>query len=325
MKWISIEEMVKELNLDIDLSDKTDIKSEIRKQLSLIHPDKNNGQFSSDSAKERFNKLTLALEYLEEQKSESQSLILRNQFLAIIHAINDAFSPFKEEALGRARAECHNAYKLARKKKYILPRLSSGIFAACCGFIITFAEQLKTHPFLTYSRLERCSAAEFYLRESVKPESYETLQKASEICADARMKSILPILLFLFFLSSLFFLLTWVSERVDNARSEWLLSEEGLRTILRQVLLKKCDDQEIEDKIKFTKRDLESEIIRYYTFKTKVRSSLAEKTAKLYIEELSNRDIIKRVKSTSLDAIYTVKKAILNDLTKGENKLGQRA
>jgi hypothetical protein len=144
MRWTSTSEMIKDLNLQLDSSDEIAIKSEIRKELSQIHPDKNNGQFNSDSDKERFNKLTLALDFLEEEKKESQALISTNQPTAIVQAITNSLAPTTEERLNRKRDECRSIHKAAVKSRYFFPRLGSGVFAAFCGLLITFAEQLKT-------------------------------------------------------------------------------------------------------------------------------------------------------------------------------------
>src|SRR5687768_402523 len=103
MSWNSIRELVEDLNLEVNPSNETAVKTEVRKQLFLIHPDRNNGQFSSDSTKERFSKLTKALEYLEEQKRESLELVTRNQLSALVQAFNDALTPFREERLEQTR------------------------------------------------------------------------------------------------------------------------------------------------------------------------------------------------------------------------------
>src|SRR4051812_9688786 len=108
MQWTSISELVKDLNLESDSSDESSIKSEIRKRLSLIHPDKNNGQFISDGVKEQFYVLTQALDFLEVKEKESQSLIAITQSSALIQAITNALVPTKEERLNQERNDCRS-------------------------------------------------------------------------------------------------------------------------------------------------------------------------------------------------------------------------
>lgn len=336
MRWSSIDELIKDLELEIDSSDEASVKSEIRKQLSIIHPDKNNGRFSSDSAKERFNKLTEALKFLSKRKKESQALISIDPPSAIIKAITTALAPTKEERLNRERDECRNIRKSAIRSRYFFPRLRSGFFAGLCGLLVTFGEQLKTHPlfsqFLTlkceYSRAYRLARNEsldsIADRLNTSDPVRESFNIALKACTEERLKILLPILTILFIYFGVLFLLTWVNERRDEAKGEWLLSEEGLRSILRQVLRKKSGPLQGTGNVFFTNRDFESEIQGLYKSKKKyklpfrhyeeISSSFAEKTAKIHLEELASRSIIKRIEGSKFDVTYEIEREIADEL-----------
>jgi hypothetical protein len=127
--------------------------------------------------------------------------------------------------------------------------------------------------------------------------------------------------LFLFFCSGLFFLLTWVLERRDAARSEWLLSEEGRRVILRKMLEKHFL---MGEPIRFTLREFISEIREFGMSKNRIpflsptilSRSLAETMAKIHIEELESRGAIKRDNTSKLDVVYEIQQDTLNELRK---------
>jgi hypothetical protein len=105
MSWLSLKEMVEELGFKADLNDVDSLKSEIRKQLSILHPDKNNGEFSSPDAKERFNKLTQALDFIDKHRDETQALVPINQVTAIVKAVGEAIAPSREDRVAKTTNE----------------------------------------------------------------------------------------------------------------------------------------------------------------------------------------------------------------------------
>ena len=135
------------LKLEATSSDESAVKSELRQKIALIHPDKNNGRFASENDRLRFEELTKALDFLENRNKQTQAITLKDTPSAILQHINGALIPTTEEVLERKKDDCRSAYKRAAKSRYFFPRLKSGFFAGLCGLLLTFAEQLKTHPF----------------------------------------------------------------------------------------------------------------------------------------------------------------------------------
>lgn len=339
MKWNSLSEMIEDLKLEADPSDEASVKAEVRHKISIIHPDKNNGQFASESAKERYVELTEALKFLESRNKQSQAIVSVDTS-AIVQAISRTLVPTKEEILNRKQDECRTAYKLAVKSRYFFPRLKSGFFAGLCGLLLTFAEQLKVHPFFSqlltvgYSfspYFYRCLDEERQLQLSRGVNLNQNLDALNQAYsaalnkyAAARLSWLLPVLFILFIYSGVIFLFTWVNERKEEITSEWLLSEDGLRYILRQVLQRKSGLPEKANTIRFTKRDLASEIREMYKRKRRIRlpfqsygeiaSSFVEKTAKLHLDELSSRGIIRKIEKPKLDITYEVVEEIANEL-----------
>jgi len=288
MAWLSIREIVEELGLRTAVNDTDGLKSELRKEVSRLHPDKNNGEFSSTAAKERFNQLTQALEFLDRQSEESQALVPISQVTAIVKAVIEAISPSRDDRVSKST----NEYRAARRSEvastYKLSRLSSGVFAAICGAILAFSGSLRDNA-IFYPLVRRTENQLFVLS--------------------------------LFLCSGLFFFLTWILERRDEARSEWLLSEDG-----RRFLLKKLLEHHLlmGEPIKFTLRELISEIREFgmsrnripFLSPTVISRSLAESMAKIHIEELESRGAIKRDNSSKLDVVYQVQHETLDEFRK---------
>lgn len=346
MKFQSINQIKEEFNI------KGENISEIRKQLleilKQIHPDNNNGKFKSESDQGRFTLLTEALEFLKNE-NYSEALVSTDKNTDILNFTkNELTLAEKEERINQKKEECRNVNREYQKSRYFLPRLGSGFFSGFCALLIAFAEQLKTHPLfsqiLGWGKLGRFG---FYRDEyRVKDHSYESYvelmmnntperaeflnqyKQYSDSLVASRLDLLLLILLILFIYSGLLFILTWIRERKDQAKSEWLLSEEGLRYIFQQLATQKITGQEQGKYIQFTKRDLETEIKKFYErqsrwrlpfqAKSKISPSFTEKTAKLYIEEMTNRNLLKIVQAPKFDITYEVKREIIDDLI-GEN------
>lgn len=321
--------MVQDLGLQVDPSDENAIKAEIRKQLSALHPDRNNGQFSSENSRERFDKLTKALDYLEQWKKDSQALIPVNQVYALVQSINDALAPSAKTKLDSIKNECVANHKRETKARYRLPRFSSGVFAGLCGIIITFAGQLKEHPlFSQLLKFGFSGSRQYYEFEERMSENRpneipsELFKNALDSYVNQRLNFYLYILLILFICSGILFILTWMFERKAEARGEWLLSEDGLRYIFERVLQKNSINRKVQDQIQFTKRDLVSEITKKYKRRRrlpfqneyKISPSLADKIATFYIEQLEYQNIAKKTASPRLDPIYETRIEVLDDL-----------
>lgn len=329
MSWLSIKEMVQDLGLQVDPSDETVIKNEIRKELSALHPDKNEGRFSSETARERFVALTKAVDYLDQLNSESQALIPVNQVHTLLLTIKDAIEVSSANNLDTTRNECVAVHKKEAKAKYRVPRLGSAIFGSLCGIIIAFAGQLKEHPLFSQILkfgFRQSSQYQYFLERSQELRPTETEEglftDALNSYMSQRLTLYLYFLLLLFICSGILFLLTWLSERKAEARGEWLMSERGLRYIFERVLRRNAGNEKTASQIQFSKRDLTLEIKtalkrkRRLPFQSEyaISTSLADKTAGYYIEKLERENIAKRIASPGFDRLYQTRAEVLLEL-----------
>jgi hypothetical protein len=335
----SINQIKEQFNLESE--NISELKKQILQILKQIHPDNNSGEFKSESDKEKFTLLTEALEFLNNENN-SEALIAPDKNTDITNFAKNALTiAEQEERINQKKDECRSVNKASSKSRYFFPRLGSGILFSFCGLIVAFAEQLKTHPLfnpiLSWGKLSNSDFEKVYKSGDVflyydemlsgarnEVELLAEYKKYSAAFSQSRLSNILIFLLILFLYSGLLLILTWIQERKDEAKSEWLLSEEGLRYIFKNFAAQKITGQERQKEIQFNRRELETEIKKFYEkqgwlkipfrAKSRISPSFAEKTAKVYLEEMLNKRLIKVVEAPKFDVTYEIKREIINDL-----------
>ena len=196
MNWTSLDEMVSDIGLTAAPNDVTAVRRELRKCLAETHPDRNGGDFQSKDDEAQFNRLRMALDYVDKVTEEAKALVPITQLPAIVKAIGDMRIAPVDVRVSQLTTECKSEARTDIKSRYSLPRIGSGVFAAVCGFLVTFGQTFKDHPLLG-------QIADSYVTQMF--------------------------LLVLAVYAGLFFALTWYAERRQEARLEWLLSEAGRR------------------------------------------------------------------------------------------------
>ena len=287
MTWTSIEQIVRGLRLDSRFDDYDGLKRELRIKIAELHPDKKGGEFSSSEDEGRYNSALSAYEFVNLLCHESTALVSVTQLPAIIKAVRDAQLGSTQQQVGQLRAECREENRLDAHNRYALPRISSGVFAAVCASLFTFSGSLAEHPLLG-------------------------------ILAKNMIFQIS--LLVLAFYAGIFFLLTWVQERKEDALADYLMSEKARRKIFDQVLHKTRVLSEDVSSQQFTIRDVmdvvdtqwtghrhykSSSIFKSVLFGNRgVKPSLIEKITLIHLLELEKRGAIHQIEAPSMDSIY---------------------
>jgi len=299
MKWKTPEEVVRELQLDSAPQDTEALKREIRLRLASIHPDKNGGEFSDPEDEEMYNKVAAAYEFVSQISSDSQALVPITQLPAIIRAVRDAQLAPTQTQISTLRTECRTESRAISHDRYILPKVGSGTFAAICAFLFTFSGSLAEHPLI--GPIAESSVAQISL-------------------------------LFAALFAGMFFVMTWIRERRDESRIEWLMSEGGRRAIFDEVFREARHSMSSIPSGRFTIRNVvnvlmqESGFRAYSTsafmatvlpFRGRISISVAEKIAAVHILELENRGAIHKVEGASIEAIYEIDRQIMKS-TRGE-------
>lgn len=298
MNWTSAEQVVRELNLSANPRDYDAIKRELRVGLASIHPDKNGGTFSNTADETRYNAISSAYEYIGRSADDSTALIPVTQLPAIIKAVRDAQVAPRQAQISTLRTECRSESRVATHDRYLLPKVGSGTFAAVCGALFTFSGSLVDHPIL--GAMAKTAGFQYGL-----------------LTASAY--------------AGLFFLLTWSRERREEARVEWLMSDEGRRHIFDNLLRKTRDPMRVSKSGHFTAREVVDVIMEDSGYRMgspavlvaavllsrgRITTSVAEKIADVHLLELEQRGAIRKLEDPSIDVVYEFDAQVRHSLEK---------
>lgn len=199
MNWISPTEVVSELNLHPDGDSPEEILHCLRKELAALHPDKTAGKFASPADEERWHKLTSAKEYIESIARGQLAMIPIAELPALIKSLREA----TQESIAIRSSRLVAESRANIRQRTFFPKLTSGVFATICGFLVATSGSLKDHPLFghflshTYTQIT---------------------------------------LLILMFYAAVFFLMFWMREGRAERYLEWLLTSEGTHAILSNIL-----------------------------------------------------------------------------------------
>jgi hypothetical protein len=204
-EWQSIEELVRDLRLSADPKQSDAVAKEIRRNLSLLHPDKNGGAFVTDADRDTYDRLNRALEFVREGGGgEENAVTIKKDDLP------DLLKLFREIAKrpptvdpAALRNSCRADVRSETKARYSIRLKASGVFAAVTGALMTFSGVLKDNPVFG-------------------PVFQTTFARGALIAA--------------FVGSIALWLLTEFVKRREEALTDYLLSESGRREILRHTL-----------------------------------------------------------------------------------------
>lgn len=272
MSWASVTELISDLHLKSKPDDILSIRSEIKEKLTKVHSDTTNGTYESKESENLTYKLTGALNFLDDQNNKSNQLINIEQFSAITKVFSEALSKKETPSLEEVKNNFLTQYKSSQSAKFSLPRMGSGVFGGVCAFLFTFSGQLKDHPLIG--------------KAASNPEFYNGLVG-------------------MFIIAGIFFISTWMLEWIENSKVEQLMSGKMKNKIFGNMLseILRYSNQDIEKNvpIRFTLTDLSHQIER-----KRISQNQSEKIAKLHLQELSERGVIKEAEIQSIDPTYEI-------------------
>jgi hypothetical protein len=278
--WTSVDELVRDLGISADPNDPEAVRTAVRRLLTDEHPDRTGGAFSSAEKQERYHQLNAALAYLDERAS--QQLVRISDVTALVKAVQQAIQPVTERDV-KVRTEFQTIVRSDARSRYAASRIGSGVFAAVCAGIITFSGYLKDNP--------------LFAPLLMSPKIYE-------------------LLFMLLGISSVLFLASWMLEHRDANFAEWLSSQVGIRSILKQVLR----SSSLQDgHPQFTFSDVVSAITESRPprgvfslflpppfWPPRITQTAAEKLAKLHLDDLESRGIARKIEGRRLDTTYGI-------------------
>jgi hypothetical protein len=201
--WTSIADVAREFGLQEYATDAPALRDGLKRLMSSVHPDKNGGSFKSDQDKALFMRTKAALDYIELQSESGLALIPLSQLPAIVSAVSQALSirPAMDSQTLQSNYMADARARISRR--FVLPKISSGVFAAITGFLVAFPDKFQKNPIVGPILGERITQL---------------------------------MLLSMVVYSGLFFVMAWYRERDAEARAEYLMSERALGDLFEMVM-----------------------------------------------------------------------------------------
>jgi hypothetical protein len=283
-RWASVAEVAREFGLQQHESDLSALRDGLKKIVSSVHPDKNGGVFRSEQDKDTLLRTQSALEYIEAQSQSDQALIPLSQLPAIVSAVSQALAsrPATDSQVLRAGYMADAKARISRR--YVLPKVSSGVFAAITGFLVAFPDKFANHPILGPFLAERLTQLG---------------------------------LLAMVFYSGVFFVMAWFRERRTEAHAEYLMSERALVHLFDIIThhasqgdTGRVSSRHIMDAVQNMAgyRPHSHILLSSMLLGSRVDLQTLENAASIQTQRLVERRLLSRVDVAAIDAWYDVRK-----------------
>lgn len=152
MGWVgiamfdSIEQIKKEFNIKVDQVH--GIRKELKRIQASIHPDKNNGEFISDSEKNQYLSINEAIDYIDNY-NEKRALMPLREITDLVNVIKELIPSSAEKQESKLVENLETKIKnIKDRHKYWYPKITSTAIFAVLSFIWLFPSALKENPIL---------------------------------------------------------------------------------------------------------------------------------------------------------------------------------
>lgn len=146
MAYTSLHSIKEDFNIDTD--DVDVIRSLINQVRVQLHPDKNNGEFKDEQAKERYHKANDAISYLDSLKSDNQLMIVEK--MTDLARIISEIAPINQIATLNSKVESRIDVAIQTyKSSLFLPKISLTAITAVLTFLFAFPEKMEKLPFFS--------------------------------------------------------------------------------------------------------------------------------------------------------------------------------
>ncbi|MFK0268312.1 hypothetical protein [Pseudomonas asiatica] len=278
--WSSTIDIINEFSLKSQDTELESVREELKKIMSSVHPDRNGGNFSSEEDKSRFLRVQEALRFLELNAHTGSAMIPVSQLPAVINALSQALSTTSSPNANALQSNYMPDARARISRRYALPKIGSGVFAAVTGFLFAFPEKLGEHPILG-------------------PMMNETVTQA--------------LLLSLMMYSGLFFVISWYKEKRAEANAEYLMSESALSQLFDIITnnsrenseTRRVSSRQILEAVEcVAEQNRNSGSLALLIFGSRVELPTIESAAAIQTQRLIERKVLTRVNVVSIDAWY---------------------
>jgi hypothetical protein len=295
-EWTSIAEVAEDFGFPQYRADADNLKRELRKIITRLHPDRTGGVFKTKRSEERFHQAMAADEFIELNRTVNTSLVpigALKEIVEVIGRINSTANQETSTTLSH-RYSLEEKYTLSRK---LFPaKISSGAISSIILFILAFPKTFADSPIL----------GEFVHNN------------------EFQMLSLLGLAFFGFF-----FILTYVGERIIESRIDYAMSEGALQRLMREIQYRASHD---DGKITFSnlvdamselmgsapswkRRNNFIEAFRMIQFiPSRPDRTAIEKATLVQTQRLVENGILKKYDKPSIERTYFIDREALEDL-----------
>jgi len=125
-----------------------EIRSRLRTLQSELHPDRTGGEFQEGNDKERFLRVSAALDYIEKHETNESALVPVSMMADLLKVIRDLV-PAQQEKNAETALNTSVATKLTTlHTQYKTPRITTSAISIVLSAIWLFPNQIADHPVL---------------------------------------------------------------------------------------------------------------------------------------------------------------------------------
>jgi hypothetical protein len=153
MEFNTLDEIIKHFNIEFTEGD--DVKKELKNLIKKIHPDKNDGEFKSETDKTKYNEIIEALGFLE--LNNVTSIATKNDVAALTKVLNEIVlskkADISEEKIERKVSTLSNFIQESIKNFHnhnSTPKITSIVIATLITALWAFPNVVKDHPLLGF-------------------------------------------------------------------------------------------------------------------------------------------------------------------------------
>ena len=259
------------IDKDVEREGADAVLASLREKRASIHPDKNGGEFKTPEEKNSYHFLSEALDHVN-GRHQSNQMIPISQLTAIIESVSKGLAvPSTPPAL--IEKNIKESFRADLGRKYMTPKIGSGIFAGITGFLFTQATALIEHPVVG--------------RFFSSPEGLQCLGVG-------------------FIGSVILFIFSWMLERREEARATYLLSEEALHDIYHMMMHESEGGLvEIYNVRRFLVRPGRHFIDPVKPiFSARLSSQIADQILDVQLKRLEDRKAIELIDKPGIDKVY---------------------
>lgn len=142
--WESVQEMVDDLGLKADPTNRDALASELRQRQAQLHPDNDGGEFRSEEVEEKYHRVREAREFLKE--GDAGALIPVEAATELVEAVSRSLPDVVRESPEERAAELQEREESKLTRRVLGPKITLAGVTAALSYVLIFPNQFVDHP-----------------------------------------------------------------------------------------------------------------------------------------------------------------------------------